>query len=462
MDSRFPLLTLDNIEKYTDQVGFVYITTLRKTVFALDCILEKTKGQLQTPPFTVELLFTIDSRLDTITHDNTFAKCKTQEFLRDEHNDFWNLPIGPGRCSWTPHARAQGVPVLWLNQLMHVLEVDLSEVHEEITRIHTLQQPRPPAGTIPPPDSAQQPMQALQRYDPQRQVLDGVPNSGTHLGHLADILGSAAADGPALRAGPAVVLPEQAKPLSSFILGAKSAAHSQGVQVTQSEDGTLLFTTQRARAQPVTISAFFNASKRMQATVYRGLGLEVFHDNILANSYFDKYTMDSILTYEFLVRQEIHDAPPGTLFRAVYMELAALHLVKLSDANVKLLTSAASQQLQQQRQQRSSPGFIDSSSNSFRSSGAARNFGGSFPACQTFAMGECTFTGGPCSRSHACATCGKAYPAQRSCPMGHKYEEVCSGITEKINEREAGKRARGGAAERGAGGGAGKRFRSNN
>ena len=214
------------------------------------------------------------------------------------------------------------------------------------------------------------------------------------------------------------------------------------MQVSYGEDNnSFTFSTPQQTRPPETMTAsmFHSASLKMQSTIYSFLDLQLFHNNILAN-YIDKYTMSSILAYEHAVRQLVHDLPPATTFQTVYLELASLHLVSKEEALYRQqLLSLQSSSFQQRAsgahaQHPTAPAYrTQTASAQYRAATTPT----SFPPCQTFATKECNniINGIACSRDHACAACGKAYPSQRCCPAGHKGEEVCPGITHQITQR---------------------------
>ena len=426
MAQRFALLTSANLPPQTDDEKNV-TTTLLHIERGLSAVLDSSPAPA-IPTGVFRLLhasLTDATTLSLFNHTNAFL------FLTNEENDYWNMdPSRDYTPAWTLLASNDDVPRGWIGELLKQVRVDL---HVEQVRLWTIMQNNMPAnvpqlaprgGTpIPPPDdfisqipqTEQHDTAFPQTVDPRFTFTNSqVPNAPR--------------------------LSECARPLSAFLTGPKTAATQRAVQVSYGEDNSFIVAApQQTRSnESITYSMFHCASQRMQNTVYIFLDLHLFHNNILSN-YMDKYTMPSILSDELAVRQMIPEQPPGTRFQSAYLELGALHLESFTNFHTRQKLLALESSGAQQRssysygQQINTPTYRTPST----SAQPRQPIGvSSFPPCHNFATGECSnLRAGKCTRDHACAACGKAYPAQRCCPAGHKGEEVCPGVTELIAQR---------------------------
>ena len=402
---------------------------LTSTLLALDSAVTQlvtTTGQ--TPSFPTILFADCQSDLVIITQMSLFNKTKTGAFLVYEKNDYWNMP--PPECNdpqWTPQALRTGIPLDWVQDLQAALVSDLTTIATHIRGLNF-----PPARSA----TANRQDQAPGMPSPAPQP----PNADQNTARLPSAAVHCLPAQPVQNQIAPARLPECARPISSFLnAGPKTNAVTRSVQVSYGEDNSFILSAPHYTRplETMTASMFHSASLKMQSTVYVYLDLHLFHNNILAN-YMDKYTMSSILSYEHAVRQLVHELPPGTTFQPVYLELASLHLVTKEEAmyrqQVLTLQSSSFQQ------QRFDSAHAQQPAGSRAAVATVHNrpsiIPASFPPCHNFATKECnSIINGKCSRDHACAACGKSYPSQRSCPAGHKGEEVCPGVTKLIAQR---------------------------
>ena len=381
-----------------------------------------TVATLSTSVFVVH-----EGDLSNVTTMPIFAGTQSSQYLAYEENDYWN--INDNTPQWTPRATTTGVTRDWLKELLAAFDQDLTTV---TTKIKELNLPGLRDGA--PPD----------RQPPGTQTPFPPPSDTDQRARLPSRAADELFQANAQNVSVAARLSEHARPMSSFLnAGPKASSASRSVQVSYGEDNnSFTFSTPQQTRPPETMTAsmFHSASLKMQSTIYSFLDLQLFHNNILAN-YIDKYTMSSILAYEHAVRQLVHDLPPATTFQTVYLELASLHLVSKEEAlyRQQLLSLQSSSSFQQRAsgahaQQPTAPAYrTQAASAQYRAAASSSPF----PPCQNFATKECEniINGRICTRDHACAACGKAYPSQRCCPAGHKGEEVCPGINQQITQR---------------------------
>ena len=401
----------------------VFVTS---TLLDLDTGFKTILGSTNVDKLNPNVFIVHDHDLKNVTIMPLFAGTHSSQYLAREENDFWST--NSSLPQWTPQANTTGIPRDWLQQLQAAFNQDLSTVTTKILELNLpgMRDGAPPERQLP---GTQTPFPPPPDSDQRARLLSRAADElfQTNLQNL-----------PA-----AARLSELARPISSFInAGPKTLAATRSVQVSYGEDNnSFTFSTapqQTRLPETMTASMFHSASLKMQSTVYCYLDLQLFHNNILAN-YMDKYTMSSILAYEHAVRQLVHDLPPATTFQSVYLELASLHLVSKEEALYRQHVLSLQSSSFQQRS--TGPHASQPTASGYRTTQPSvqqRQFTGtsSFPPCQNFATKECNdIINGKCSRDHACAACGKAYPALRCCPAGHKGEEVCPGISEQITQR---------------------------
>jgi len=395
---------------------------LADTLLSLEQIVSNILDATPAPFIPPSSFLVVHTQLTDATMARLFNYTNTFAFLHDDDNDYWNINTDDNDTpGWTILADTTGIPRAWLGLLIKNIRNDLNV--EQLRLMLTLPAPSVTAPQLAPRGGTPMPPPDDEPSVPQTENVFSNPFLGQGFNF------------PTPTAAPR--LSECARPLSAYLTGPKTAATQRAVQVSYGEDNSFIVAApQQSRANDsITISMFHCASQKMQATVYAGLDLQLFHNNILSN-YMDKYTMPSILSYELAVRQLIHDQPPGTRFQSAYLELGQLHL----ESNANFLTKQKILALEASgTHHRAGQGYGQHTATTYRmpSSQPRQSAGSSaFPPCHNFATGECNnLRGGKCNRDHTCAACNKAYPTQRNCPAGHNGEEVCPGVTELVAQR---------------------------